>query len=273
MRIFRALFGIVPLLLFGAVLGVYRLVTWPFRLVLRHWPGRRGRSDTQRRQVAGYHEAGPHVPEPIPGRVGWVGGIESLSIDEHRYFFGFCYSDDQVLSPLLEDKRLMAEFAAAYIAQKDDVAHDIDYWMENVETAVAHSGLCDDASRTLTSTQLHAFAAGLALMQSRNVPSPDLRMDDHLVYLLNACLGEEDRHFLTVGPELERLGLRRGDQEDELDVSELTGLLEIGRGEQPLPSGASFADVAVVVRDYFKRTTPRLPENWSLLYGSFVTEA
>lgn len=234
---------------------------------------RRFRSDThERRHVAGYHAAGPDLPDPIPGRVGRVGGIESLSIDQRRYFFGFSYSDDRVLSPLLEDKKVMAEFAAAYMSKADDVPHGIDYWLEDVETAVANSGLCDDKSRTLTATQLNAFAAGLAHMQSQDVPSPDLIMDPHLVYLLNACIGEKDEHFLTLGPELERLGLRSGDREDELEIHELTELLEMGRGELPLPPGASFIDVAVVLRDYLKRTLERLPPNWSLLFGMFVTK-
>lgn len=234
----------------------------------------RFRSDTYKvRHLAGFHVPGPDVPAAIPGRIGCVGGIESISIDERRYFFGFDYSSDRVLSPLLEGKRLMAEFAAAYMAQTDQVPHDIDYWLENVETAVEHSDLCDDESRTLTSAGLHAFAAGLALMQSQNVPNPDLKIDHHLVYLLNACLEEDDYAFLPIGPELERLGLRSGDREDELELHELGELLEMARGELPLPSGANFIDVAVVVRDYLVRTMRRLPSNWSLLFGGLVAEA
>src|SRR5262249_22447947 len=130
------------------------------------------RSDSRKvRYLPGYHTPGPDVPEPVPGVVGWVGGIESLSIDGRRYFFGFCSSERRVMSPLIADKRVMAEFAAAYMKQTTNVPHGVDYWLQNVETAVAHSDLCDDAARTLTSVQLGAFTAALERMQSQNVSS------------------------------------------------------------------------------------------------------
>jgi hypothetical protein len=38
---------------------------------------------------------------PIDDRVGHVGGIESMTVDGRRWYFGFDYSSDMVVSPLI----------------------------------------------------------------------------------------------------------------------------------------------------------------------------
>lgn len=45
---------------------------------------------------------GESVTDPAPGltgRIGVVGGIESLALDGRRLWFGFDFTSDQVLSP------------------------------------------------------------------------------------------------------------------------------------------------------------------------------
>jgi len=54
---------------------------------------------------------------PLPDRIGRVGGIESLSLDGRRYYFGFDYKSDVVLSPLIDDPGAMAAFASEYMRQ------------------------------------------------------------------------------------------------------------------------------------------------------------
>ena len=57
--------------------------------------------------------------QPLPGRVGPVGGAESVEVDQVRWYFGFDYGSDLVLSPLAGGRRAMAGFAAEHMRQVD----------------------------------------------------------------------------------------------------------------------------------------------------------
>jgi hypothetical protein len=85
---------------------------------------------------------------PITGRVGHVGGIESITVDGRRWYFGFDFRSDLVVSPLIDDSALMAAFAAQHMRQVDG-PHDADYWSELVEMSVNESELADDADRVI----------------------------------------------------------------------------------------------------------------------------
>jgi hypothetical protein len=52
------------------------------------------------------------IPEPLAGRDGHLGGIESIFLDNVTYFFGFDYRNDLALSPLINDRDAMACFAS-----------------------------------------------------------------------------------------------------------------------------------------------------------------
>ncbi|MFE5842718.1 hypothetical protein ACFQ7N_13850 [Streptomyces niveus] len=67
----------------------------------------------------------------LPGRTGVIGGIESLVLDGRRLFFGFDFTSDQVLSPLIGDAGAMARYAARHLRQRTGV-HDESYWAELV---------------------------------------------------------------------------------------------------------------------------------------------
>jgi hypothetical protein len=91
---------------------------------------------------------------PIDGRVGHVGEIESLTVDGRRWFFGFHYGSDLVVSPLIDDAGAMAGFAAAHMRQRDS-AHPADHWSEPVELSVDESELTGaDTDRELDSGTL-----------------------------------------------------------------------------------------------------------------------
>lgn len=90
-----------------------------------------------------------------PDRVGWPGGIESITLDGTRYFFGFDYSSDLVLSPLLDDQSAMAAYAAKYMAQRDGV-HDEAYWSELVSDAVDGSELTEPDDRDFSTEDLRS---------------------------------------------------------------------------------------------------------------------
>ena len=66
------------------------------------------------------------IPAPIPDRLDEVGGIESMTVDGHRCYFGFCYSMDIAVSPLIDDPEVMAAFASQHMVQRDG-AHDVEF--------------------------------------------------------------------------------------------------------------------------------------------------
>ncbi|QHZ00296.1 hypothetical protein SSPS47_34920 [Streptomyces sp. S4.7] len=109
----------------------------------------------------------------LPGRTGVIGGVESLVLDGRRLFFGFDFSSDQVLSPLIDDGEAMARFAARHMRQRTG-AHDEVYWAQLVRASVDGSDLVwRDEQRTFTSGALETGNAGAA--------------HGHLPYLLDAA--------------------------------------------------------------------------------------
>ncbi|WP_381789597.1 hypothetical protein [Streptomyces niveus] len=112
----------------------------------------------------------------LPGRTGAIGGIESLVLDGRRLFFGFDFSSDQVLSPLIDDEEAMARFAARHMRQRTG-AHDELYWAQLVRSSVDGSDLVwRDEQRTFTTCVLETGDAGAA--------------HGHLLYLLSAATVE-----------------------------------------------------------------------------------
>lgn len=110
--------------------------------------------------------------EPFPGRIGNVSSIEWLSVDGHRYYFGFDHSLDLVVSPLIDSPSAMAEFAATYLAQREG-RHDTAYWADMVRLSLEAPQLTtDDSDAEFTTEALRA------------APLPD-----HLHYLLSAAAG------------------------------------------------------------------------------------
>ncbi|MFJ1583650.1 hypothetical protein ACIOC1_10065 [Streptomyces sp. NPDC088197] len=115
----------------------------------------------------------------LAGRTEVVGGIESLVLDGRRLWFGFDFTSDQVLSPLIDDAGAMARFAARHMRQRTG-AHDEAYWAELVASAVDSSDLVwRDEQRAFTTSALEAGDAGPAA--------------GHLLYLLDAAT-EWDGH-------------------------------------------------------------------------------
>lgn len=114
------------------------------------------------------------IPAPIPDRIGEVGGIESMTVDGRRWYFGFCFDMDIVVSPLIDDPDVMAAFASKHMVQNDG-AHDAMYWRELVDASIKESYLVrEDSDRTFDSASLAA---------NRFTPSY------HLTYLLGAAMG------------------------------------------------------------------------------------
>ncbi|WP_051305036.1 hypothetical protein [Chitinilyticum litopenaei] len=156
---------------------------------------------------------------PIYERIGHTGGIESIQLDEATYYFGFDYSNDLVISPLISNREAMTRFAAEYMEQTDGT-HDAAYWEE---IADYESELCtDESSRIFSSTQFEEFLQALRRAHSDNTYSPEIRLEYHLLYLLGAASG------WTVG-----------------NIEDLLDQMTILRNEAALPDGESYTDLEV----------------------------
>jgi hypothetical protein len=177
--------------------------------------------------------------EPLDSdRIGWVGGIESLTLDGKRYFFGFDYGSDLVLSPLIDDQALMATYAAKYMAQADGT-HDEAYWSELVADAVESSSLAEPDDRDFGSPELGAGGTTY-----------------HLRYLLGAAsswdtgLFEDDEVIAA----LKRLKLDHDEDWDSVDrCLEMTG-----------------PDAELVTARYFASLADNLQGNWRAVFAPLV---
>ena len=139
---------------------------------------------------------------PIEDRDGWIGGIESIVVDGRRWYFGFDYSSDLVLSPLIDDEAAMSAFASRHMRQRDG-EHDAAYWRELVADSVTGSGLTDDAEdREYTGEELAA---------QRLTPCNYLR------YLLGAAAGWPDAPFADDEIRAGLRALRLQDEEPDYD--------------------------------------------------------
>ncbi|ROO89204.1 hypothetical protein EDD29_6891 [Actinocorallia herbida] len=184
------------------------------------------------------------IPAPLAGRVGHIAGIESITLDGRRLYFGYDYSDDLVVSPLIDDPAAMARFAAEHLRQTTG-AHDAAYWAELVEYAATSSGLAYEEDCVFTTEQM------------ASLPAPG----GHLLYLLSTALDHDDRECALPAealPLLERLGR---DPEDVAEcVDECLSLLRAeGREAHP--------DAWLVVQHYLAATLDRLPPTWDAFFA------
>ncbi|GAB2846743.1 hypothetical protein GCM10022221_52660 [Actinocorallia aurea] len=182
------------------------------------------------------------IPAPLAGRIGHIAGIESITLDGRRLYFGYDYSDDLVVSPLIEDPAEMARFAAEHLRQTTG-AHDAAYWAELVAHAATESGLAYPEDCAFTTEQM------------ASLPAPR----GHLLFLLHSALDHDDRDTALPAealPLVKRLGL---DPDEVAEcVDECLRLLETeGRAAHP--------EAWLVVQHHLAASLDRLPPTW----GSF----
>ena len=186
----------------------------------------------------------PENFDPLPDRIGYIGGIESLTLDGRRYYFGFDFSSDVVLSPLIDDASAMAAFASEHMRQTTG-EHDVAYWEELVALSVEESALVgEDEDRTFLSQDLRG---GLPEAGS------------HLLYLLGAATEWED--WFEEAPEVKQTFEELGFDEDDSEFLDacLEAVREHGVEERP----AEWA----VARFHLTESARRAPGNWGVLFG------
>ncbi|MDX6739701.1 hypothetical protein [Actinocorallia sp. A-T 12471] len=184
------------------------------------------------------------IPAPLAGRVGHIAGIESITLDGRRLYFGYDYSDDLVVSPLIEDPGAMARFAAEHLRQRTG-AHDAAYWAELVGLAAESSNLAPPEACAFTTEGMAAL------------PAPG----GHLLYLLDSALGHEDRGFALppeAAPLLARLGRDPGDVAECVDEC-----LRLVRAE----GRAAHPEAWLLVQHYLAAALDRLPPTWAAFFA------
>lgn len=191
-----------------------------------------------------------------------VGGIESITVDGKRYFFGYSHRNDRVLTPLFASEDAMAEHAVTHLAQTDG-RQDRAFWVEMVKDAVGNSSLSDPEGQAIALAPLKAAVAGLRGDLDTARPLPGLAMPEHLYYLLEMNSQWPDEPTpVAVEQAAQRLGLEADDTSPWLEVS--TAVLG---GTMPLPKGAQFKDAAAVYLWYFDSLVGYQRHGWSATLG------
>ncbi|WP_348609066.1 hypothetical protein ABI214_09235 [Prescottella soli] len=132
-------------------------------------------------------EAAPaSIPAPLLRDYRHVGGIESIEVDGTRYFFGYDFSEDLVLSPLIDDVELMSVFAETHMEQRDGL-HDRGYWRDLVDGSREYSELAQPESCSFESEQLRLIITSLRNIAETGVPAPDFDYPYHLRFLLSSA--------------------------------------------------------------------------------------
>ena len=184
---------------------------------------------------------------PIEDRDGWIGGIESIVVDGRRWYFGFDYSSDLVLSSLIDDETVMAEFACRHMRQRDG-EHDATYWRELVADSVATSDLTDDPrDREYTSEELAA---------QRLTPCNYLR------YLLGAAAGWPEAPFEDEEFRAALRTLRIDDEEPDYDF--VDGAVDTLGSPDPAAAAAG----RLLVTRFIEAFLDNAPGNWPAVFGA-----
>ncbi|MDG6105574.1 hypothetical protein Daura_13490 [Dactylosporangium aurantiacum] len=180
---------------------------------------------------------------PLPELVGEVGGIESMVVDGRRWFFGFSYTSDLVLTPLIADPGAMARFASEFMRQADGT-HDPAYWLELVEDSVADSGLTGNDEDRVVDTAALAREPALSY---------------HLRYVLDAATGWQD-DAVYEEPDVVAAFATIGVARSRHDVDGLDQVVAALSGEHR-------AAAELILRRYVAEKLDHLPGNWPEVFA------
>jgi hypothetical protein len=204
---------------------------------------------------------------PLTDRAGHVGGIESISIDDKRWYFGFDYSSNLVVSPLIDDAAQMAGFAAQHMEHPDG-PQEAAYWQQLVDWSAADSDLSGDPeTRSFTGAELARIAADIDAALAGNQPVPGLTLPHHLLSLLSAAVGDVpppgDAAYRAA---MAKLGL----YEDDMPINGACEAVDMLSGERALPDGATYTDAAALLRVCLAALVDRAPGNWRSMFQALV---
>lgn len=203
------------------------------------------------------------VPLPLGGFEDAIGGIESITISGKRYRFGFEYTTSVATSPLIDDPRVMSQFASDYMLDRDG-AHPPEYWEKHVSAAVQGSELTSDpGGRDFTGSEIGDALEEIHAARQDRRPAK-LKLPYHLTYLLDAT------SQLAPPSDTNPCGGELAQRIREVDRHEdcLRGALQIAANEVPPPQQTSYDDALGIIEGYLRHYQRSVPENWrTLLLG------
>lgn len=195
--------------------------------------------------------------EPIAGRVGHVGGIESFTLDRQRHYFGYDHKRGLVLSAPIDDAAAMARFASRHMQAVypgrlfgllgKTGARDEAFWSELVAWSENASDLrAELPERTLTRMRLATGVSKLALAIRENRVVYEFSLDILPCDLL-AAAGD---------------GMPRQDGEEDIEAQ-----IAIVSGNAPLPAGREIADVARALQARLNALVQGAHGNWAEMFS------
>jgi hypothetical protein len=210
------------------------------------------------------------TPSPLPNYTGRVGGIESLTMDGRRYYFGFDYKNDAVLSPLIADIDVMASYAHKYMMQSHGSAAIKD-WLAVAKNAIENSGYTrNESSQNYRSEFLAQIASDTDRAQKSDVALAEFNIDYDLRYLLDAAREwEEPTEKPTTSIALQKLNIDI-DKHGWEYIDEAVAYLN---SSKKLPTGATYSDAAIVIQDYFESAGRTMHGNWALIFSPLLQRA
>jgi hypothetical protein len=204
------------------------------------------------------------VPKPLEGWEDAVGGIESITIAGKRYWFGFCHGADAVISPLIDDRGVMAQFGSDYLLQTDG-AHPPEYWDELVGKAVNLSDLSiEEGNRDFSGSEARDALEQIAEARRTKSPARGLRFPYHLSYLLDATTkGKSTPPYPCMDEKY--ASIKQLNQSQDC----LSGALKVASGSTTPPFGTEYDDALEIISEHIAYWRRSVPENWrSLLLGA-----
>lgn len=197
---------------------------------------------------------------PIYKRTEHLGGIESISIDGHRVFFGFDYGEDVVLSGPINDENEIAEFASEHIMQRDG-KHDQAYWVKLVDQSIVESNLAKN-----TDFVSEHMMKNLRMIIENGKPIKSFDFEHHILYLLSSILGDE-AYDLKFNSEQELVfnNLDLCPQDWFVNVKFFTELLN---GNSDIKE-VSLSEVAQLFLTTMQEVIRQLPECWKDYFGIY----
>jgi hypothetical protein len=192
--------------------------------------------------------------QPIAGRVGHVGGIESFTLDGRRHYFGFDHKRQLVLSPAIDDAAAMARFASRHMQALyrgrlfgllgKTGPRDEAFWAEAVEWSENDTDLPGRPERMLTRMRLAASVSKLGLAIEKNRVVGEF-MPDALPCMLLAAAGD-----------------------GSADAAEgIQAEAAIVWGRAPLPPGREIANAARALQARLNALVDGAQGNWAQIFS------
>ena len=195
------------------------------------------------------------VPAAVNDRADVVGQIRSLTIASKRYWFGYDDAEDDVLSPLIDDPQVMAQFASDRLLTPSGAKSPRD-WSKAVESA-GNAPVKAAEARDFTGREFHEALRALDDAQQAGVTAPALSLPTAVLDLVSTTNGTPVPAYCGALPLLRIAKLAEGNCTE--------GALLVVTGASPPPDGTDLDDAINILIDTLTSQRKATPENWRTL--------